>query len=79
MASPLFKAARAPHYSTHIPRSLSTALFVHRMKSSLAPKSRAIHAGGHPIIHQPIVVRPARASHTSNTQLVNANGQLPMY
>ena len=69
MAAPLFKPMKAPK-PVHVPRAMGTALFLHRMQQMFKPqKPGQAHANGHPIIHAPIVVRPARSTHTTTTQL----------
>ena len=70
---PIFRPLQANVAPVSIPRAMGTALFLHRMKTQLKPptdgKAGQLHANGHPIIHQPIVVRPARPTHTTSTQL----------
>lgn len=70
MAAPIFKPMPAPKPVHGLPRATGTALFLHRMQQLFKPqKPGHAHANGHPIIHQPIVVRPARPTHTTTTQL----------
>lgn len=70
MASPLFKPMTTHHTASILPRATGTSLFMQRMKKTFAqPKVAKNVANGHPVIHQPIVVRPARPTHTSTTQL----------
>lgn len=74
MATPIFNTAQtqiAPYHG--LPKTASTGLFLHRMKTSMAPKKAARHttAHGHPIIKTPVIVRPAKPVHTSPGGLFN--------
>lgn len=71
MATPIFKPIQGHAAPVSVPRALETALFVHRIKQQYKPRKdpALLHANGHPIIHQPIVVRPARPTHQSSTQV----------
>lgn len=70
MAEPIFRPMAAPQTESGIPRAMGTALFLHRLQQQLKPPAqRQAVANGHPIIHAPIIVRAARPSHKSSTQL----------